>query len=115
MVYPALTEFAVSHYRKQLLCRVSEALGKACKTFDEDISDYDTWQIKLDELYIGKGLFGDYFLSCTRQRKVVITATGNGDGACAECPPSNNQQRLTLYRVSTVPTLVKNASHGPLY
>jgi hypothetical protein len=52
---------AHEHYQKQLLCRVSEALGKAWKTFGEGLR-------KLDELYIGNDYFAEYFLSDTRQR-----------------------------------------------
>jgi hypothetical protein len=51
----------------------------------------------------------------TQQRKVIVTTSGDGDGACAECPPSDTWQRLTLCRVSVVLTLGKGASHGPLY
>jgi hypothetical protein len=29
----------------------------------------------------------------TRQRKVIVTAPGNDDGANAECPQSDNRQR----------------------
>jgi hypothetical protein len=34
----------------------------------------DTWQRKLDELYVDNGFIVEYFLSGTRQRKVAITA-----------------------------------------
>jgi hypothetical protein len=82
---------------------VSEALGKAWKTLGKGFVECDTRQIKLDELYIGNGFFVVYFLSSTRQRlcrvstgtrqrKVAIMATGNGEGAFAEC---------SLYRHST--------------
>jgi hypothetical protein len=75
---------------------VSEALGKAWKTLDEGFAECNTRQRKLGELYIGNGFFAEYFLSGTRQRlyrvtlgtrqrKVAITVTGNGDGAFAEC------------------------------
>jgi hypothetical protein len=69
------------HYRKQLLCRVCEALGKAtrrrlCRVW------YSTK--KFVELYIGNDFFTKYFLSSTRQRKVVITAPSDDDGDCAE-------------------------------
>jgi hypothetical protein len=72
------------HYRKQLLCRVSEALGKAWKTLGEVFAECDTRQRKLGELYIDNGYIDEYFLSDTRQRKGVVTTTGNGDGAFAE-------------------------------
>jgi hypothetical protein len=42
-------------------------------------------QRDLGELYIDNGLFVDYFLSSTRQRKVVVTAPSDGDKAFAEC------------------------------
>jgi hypothetical protein len=41
--------------------------------------------IMVPDKYIGNGFFADYFLSGTRQRKVAVTRTGNGDGAFAEC------------------------------
>jgi hypothetical protein len=75
---------------------MSEALGKVGKTLGEGFAECNTWQRKLGELYIGNDLFAEYFLSGTRQRlsrvsagtwqrKVVVTTTGNGDGAFAEC------------------------------
>jgi hypothetical protein len=73
---------------------------------------------KLGELYIDNGFFVEYFLSDTRQilcrvssdtrkRKAIITAPGNDDRACAECPQSDT--RLTLCPVSTILTLNKEA------
>jgi hypothetical protein len=78
------------HYRKQLFCRVSEALGKAWKTLGEGFVECNTRQRKLDEY------FPEYFLSgtrqrlcrvppVTRQRIVAITVLGNDDGVYAEC------------------------------
>jgi hypothetical protein len=74
---------------------MSKALGKAGKTLGEGFAECNTWQRKLGELYIGNNLFFEYFLSGTRQRlsrvsagtrqiKVTVTTTGNGDGAFAE-------------------------------
>jgi hypothetical protein len=74
-----------NHYRKQPLCQVSETLGKAWKTLGEGFAECDTRQRELDELYIGNGFFVEYFLSGTRQTKVVVMATDNGDGAFVEC------------------------------
>jgi hypothetical protein len=76
---------SIGHYRKQAVYRVSDALGKVCKTLGEGFVEYDTRQRELGELYIGNNLFAEYFLSGTRQIKVVVTAATNGDGAFAEC------------------------------
>jgi hypothetical protein len=84
------------HYWKQLLCRLSKALGKAWKTLDEGFAECDTRQRKLGELYIVNDFFDEYFLSgnrqslCrvsleNRQRKVAVTATGNDDEIFADC------------------------------
>jgi hypothetical protein len=92
-----LLQSLLYHYRKQLLCQVSEALGKAWKTLGEGFAECDTRQRKHDELYISNAFFAEYFLSSTRQSicrvslgtrqsKVVVTVPGNDDGACAECP-----------------------------
>ena len=75
---------------------MSEALGKAWKTLGEDFAECDTRQRKLGELYIGNDFFAEHFLSGTRQRlyrvslgtrqrKVAITAPGDGNEAVAEC------------------------------
>jgi hypothetical protein len=72
----------------------------------------NTRRRRLGELYISNSFFAEYFLSATkqrlcrvslgtRQRNVAVTAPGDVDGACAECPPSDTRQRLTLCRVST--------------
>jgi hypothetical protein len=53
------------HYRKQL-CQMSEALGKTWKTLGEGFAKSDTRQRRLDELYIGNGLYVEYFLPGTR-------------------------------------------------
>jgi hypothetical protein len=51
-----------------MLCQVSKTIGKALKTFGKGFIECDTRQRKLDELYIGNGLFAEYFLSGTQQR-----------------------------------------------
>jgi hypothetical protein len=51
------------HYRKQLLCQVSEALDKDWKTLGEGFAECDTRQRKLGELYIDNYFFAEYFLS----------------------------------------------------
>jgi hypothetical protein len=51
----------------------------------------------------------------TQQRIVAVTTPGDGDGACAECPSSETQQRLTFCLVSIVLTLGKEDPRGPLY
>jgi hypothetical protein len=115
----------IKYYRKQLLCRVSEALDKAWKTLSKSFVECDTRQRRLGELYIVNGFFAEYFLSGSRQRlcrvslgtwqrKIIVTAPGDGDGACAECPLSDTRQMLPLCRVSAVLTLDKEAPRGPL-
>jgi hypothetical protein len=75
---------------------VPEALDKAWKTLVEVFAECDTRQREFGEQYIGNGFFAEYFLPgtrqilCrmslgTRQRKSVVTATGNGDDVFAEC------------------------------
>jgi hypothetical protein len=85
-----------THYRTQLLCRVSESLGKGYFTLGKGFAECNTRQRTLGELYIDNNLFAEYFLSgtrqriCrvpfdTRQRKVTVTAPSDGDGFFAEC------------------------------
>jgi hypothetical protein len=73
-----------------------EALGKAQKTLGKNFAECDTRQRELGEQYIDNDFFAEYFLSGTRQRlcrvslgtrqtKVAVTATGNGDDTFAEC------------------------------
>jgi hypothetical protein len=69
------------HYQTHLLCRVSQALGKGYFTLDKGFAECNTRQRTLGELYIGSGLFAEYFLSGTRQRKVTVTAPSDGDGS----------------------------------
>jgi hypothetical protein len=75
---------------------VLEALNKAWKTLGEVFAECDTRQRSHGELYIGNGIFTEYFLSGTRQRicrvppgsqqrKVIVTAPGDGDGDFVEC------------------------------
>jgi hypothetical protein len=84
------------HYRNRALCRVPEALDKPGKALGKVFAECGTWQRGLGEQYIGKGFFAEYFLSSTRQRfcrvpigtrqrKAVVTASGNGDGGFDEC------------------------------
>jgi hypothetical protein len=65
---PLIRHSSLLHYLKQLLCWVSEALGKALKTLVKGIAECDNRQKKLGELYIDNGFFAEYFLSGTRQR-----------------------------------------------
>jgi hypothetical protein len=92
--------WALIHYRTQLLCRVSQTLGKG-------FAECNTWQRTLGELYISNSLFAEYFLSgtrqriCrvpfdTRQRKVTVTAPSDGDGSFAECLLWHSAKRLIL-------------------
>jgi hypothetical protein len=74
---------------------VSEALDKAWKTLGEC------------------SFFDEYFLSGTRQRKVVVTTPSDGDGDCAECH-GDTWQRFTLCRVSTTDTRQRSSPWVPL-
>jgi hypothetical protein len=78
------------HYRTQLLCRVSQTLGKDYFTLGKGFAECNTRQRTLGELYIGNSLFAEYFLSDTRQRKVTVTAPSDGDGSFAECLPRHS-------------------------
>jgi hypothetical protein len=101
------------HHRKKLFCRVQKpgkysAKGLPSVTLDKEVSMNCT------------SVTATTFLSSTfcralstRQRKVAITAAGDGDGDRAECH-SDTPQRLTLCRVSIVLTLGKEALCGPL-
>jgi hypothetical protein len=75
----------------------------------------NTRQRTLGELYIGNGLFAEYFLSDTRQRlcrvpfgtwqrKVAVTAPSDGDGSFAEC---------LLWHSAKRPILPSACYHGP--
>jgi hypothetical protein len=83
--------FNAYHYRKRTLCRVPEALGKTVKTLGKGFAQCRTRQRRLVKQCIGKAFFAEYFFSgtrqrgSTRQRKVAVTATGDGDGFFAEC------------------------------
>jgi hypothetical protein len=44
-----------------------------------------TRQRGVAEEFINNDILVEYFMSGTWQRKVIVTATGNGDGAFAEC------------------------------
>jgi hypothetical protein len=49
----------------------------------------------------------------TRQRKAVVTAPGNGDGAFAECHLIHSAKRLPLCRVATSLDSAKGPPAGP--
>jgi hypothetical protein len=104
-----------NHYRTQLLCRVSQTLGKGYFTLGKGFVECNTRQRTLGELYIGNSLFAEYFLSgtrqriCrvpfdTRQRKVTVTAPSDGDGSFAEC---------LLWHSAKRPILPSVCYHGP--
>jgi hypothetical protein len=106
---------SIMHYRTQLLCRVSQTLGKGYFTLGKGFTECNTRQRTLDELYIDNGLFAEYFLSgtrqriCrvpfdTRQRKVTVTALSDGDGSFAEC---------LLWHSAKRPILPSVCYHGP--
>jgi hypothetical protein len=84
-------------------------------TGHNSFAECNTRQRTLGELYIGNGLFAEYFLSgtrqrlCrvpfgTRQRKVVVTAPSDGDGSFAEC---------LLWHSAKRPILPSACYHGP--
>jgi len=56
------------HYRKQWLCRVPQALGKAQKTLVKDFAECNTRQTAHDIYSVGKRLFAECFISGTGQR-----------------------------------------------
>jgi hypothetical protein len=68
------------------------------------------WSTFYQTLYSAKSLLS---VTGTWQRKVVITAPGNGDGAFAECPQSGTRQGLILCRVPTGLALNKGTPMGP--
>jgi hypothetical protein len=98
------------HYRRQLLCRVSQTLGKGYFIPGKGFAECNTRQRTLGKLYIGSGLFAEYFLSGTRQpfdtrqRKVTVTAPSDGDGSFAEC---------LLWHSAKRPILPSACYHGP--
>jgi hypothetical protein len=57
-----------THYRKRVLCRVPEALGKALKTLGKTFVECHTRQRRLGKQCIGKAFFAEYFFWGTRQR-----------------------------------------------
>jgi hypothetical protein len=85
-----------NHYRTQLLCRVSQTLGKGYFTLGKGFVECNTRQRTLGELYIGNSLFAEYFLSGTRQ--------SDGDGSFAEC---------LLWHSAKRPILPSVCYHGP--
>jgi hypothetical protein len=86
---------------------VPEALGKALKTLGKRFAECRTRQRGLDIQCIGKTVFAEYFFRAldkvvcrvpqsTRQRKAVVTATGDGDRVFAECPRRHSAKELPL-------------------
>jgi hypothetical protein len=57
----------IPHYRKRVLCRVPEALGKALKTLDKSFAECGTRQRRLGKQCIGKAFFAEYFFSADCQ------------------------------------------------
>jgi hypothetical protein len=109
--YPNFDVCLEAHYRTQLLCRVSQTLGKGYFTLGKGFAECNTRQRTLGELYISNSLFAEYFLSGTRQRvcrvpdrvpsgtqqkKVTVTAPSDGDGSFAECLLWHSAKRLIL-------------------
>ena len=63
---------AMQHYRKQWLCRVPQALGKAHKTLDKGFAECNTRQTAHGIYSAGKHLFAECFLSGTRELKPTL-------------------------------------------
>jgi hypothetical protein len=61
-----------SHYQKQILCQVSEALGKGWKTLGEVFAECDTRQRRLGELYIDNGFFVEHSAKTFPSVRVVL-------------------------------------------
>jgi hypothetical protein len=57
--------------------------------------------------------FPNTFCRAPSKEKSLSWRAGDGDGACAECH-EDTRHRLTLWRVSTVLTLGREAPRGPL-
>jgi hypothetical protein len=87
---------------------------QSLKTLDEGFTECDTRQRELCELYIDNGFFAEYFLSGTRQRKVVVTAAGNGDGVFAECKRWHSAKSFRLCRVFARLAFDNEVASGPL-
>jgi hypothetical protein len=58
----------IAHYRSRLLCRGSQALGKASKALGKAFAERSSRQSALGENSIGKGFFTESRISGTRQR-----------------------------------------------
>jgi hypothetical protein len=56
--------FLEPHYRNR--CRINSAKSRK---YSSNSIECDSQQIELDELYIGNGIFAEYIISGTRQRK----------------------------------------------
>jgi hypothetical protein len=112
MIWPKNT-----HYRTQLLCRVSQALGKGYFTLGKDFAECNTRQRMLGELYIGNNLFAEYFLCRvpfdTRQRKVTVTTPSDGDGSFAECLLWHSAKRPILPSVCSHDTRQRRVQWAP--
>jgi hypothetical protein len=101
-----------SHYQSRQLCRVLEALGKARKRLGKVFAECNTRQRTLGELYIGNGLFAEYFLSGTRKEK----SPSRRQVTVTDPLPSvflGTRQRGQFCRVSSVMALDKDGSSGP--
>jgi hypothetical protein len=103
-----------NHYRSRRLCRVPEALGKALKTLGKLFAECRTRQRGLGIQCIGKVVFAEYFFSGTRQRKAVVTATGDGDGVFPECPGRHWAKEFTLPSVCLTALGKESAGGVPL-
>jgi hypothetical protein len=98
---------------------VLEALGKAWKILNEGLPSVTLGKESLANCTSTMASLSNTFYRTldkdfTRQRKVVVTAPGNGDGAFVDCPQRGTRQRLTLWQVSIVLTHPRASLLGPL-
>jgi hypothetical protein len=104
---------------------VSETHGKGYFTLGKCFAECNTRQRTLGELYIGKSIFAEYFLSGTRQRlcrvsfgtrqkKVTVTAPSDGDGSFAECPRRHSAKKVYLPSVWWTGTRQRTLQWAPL-
>ena len=77
----------IFHYRRRLLCRVSEALGKGRYTLGKAFAKCYTQQRAIGKQFIDKDLFVKCTLSGTRQRlcRVPIRHSAKKSGHDGEC------------------------------
>jgi hypothetical protein len=94
-----------------------ESTQKTRKTLSEGFDEWHSAKEDSVNCTLITASLSSTFYSVTwySAKKLTVTAPGDGDRACAECPPIDIRQRPTLCRVSVVVILGKGASSGPLY